>query len=91
MLDGLVVNVEGAEPGCGGTQSLVQERTAPAMLGRVTSIATLVLLSLQPVSQVAAGMVVGVIGLGPLFLTASGLVFVAAVGGLLSPALRSIE
>jgi hypothetical protein len=35
--------------------------------------------------------VVDVIGLGPLFLTASGLVFVAAVGGLLSPALRSIE
>jgi DHA3 family tetracycline resistance protein-like MFS transporter len=70
---------------------LLQERTAPAMLGRVMSIATLALLGLQPVSQLAAGIAVDKFGPGPLFLGVGGLVICAASVGLLSPTFRAID
>jgi hypothetical protein len=70
---------------------LLQERVVASMLGRVMSIATLVLLGLQPASQLTAGIAVDTFGPGPLFLGAGGLVAVAAIGGLLSPALRWLD
>lgn len=71
--------------------ALVQSRVAAAMLGRVMSFVTLGSFGFVPFSQVAAGVLAAAAGPAPLFVTAGGLLTVAALAGLLSPPLRQLD
>jgi MFS transporter, DHA3 family, tetracycline resistance protein len=70
--------------------ALVQARVAPEMLGRVMSFVALGAFGLAPLSQLAAGLVAAAAGPATLFTAAGLLMGAAALGGLLSPALRGL-
>ena len=72
------------------TVSWLQERTEPALIGRVMSFAMFSAVALDPISFALAGMLVG-LDLTAMFLAAGALLLLTAVLGALSRTMREFE
>lgn len=72
-------------------RGLVQARVVSSLLGRVLSISALVVLGVQPVSQITTGMLANEIGVTPLFTAAGLAVALFSIISLLVPTLRSMD
>ncbi|MGW7415503.1 MFS transporter [Streptomyces sp. NPDC054863] len=75
----------------GLTAGLVQTATAPAYLGRVSSLTSLVSLGIAPLAYPLVGLAVGVWGVGPVFVGCGVLCLSAALVGVGSPEVRGAE
>jgi MFS family permease len=72
------------------TVSWLQERTEPALIGRVMSFAMFSAVALDPISFALAGMLVG-LNLTAMFLAAGALLLLTAVLGALSRTMREVD
>jgi predicted MFS family arabinose efflux permease len=72
------------------TVSWLQERTEPALIGRVMSFAMFSAVALDPISFALAGMLVG-LNLTVMFLAAGALLLLTAVLGALSRTMREVD
>ena len=72
------------------TISWLQERTEPALIGRVMSFAMFSAVALDPISFALAGILVG-IDLTSMFLAAGALLLLTAVSGALSRTMREAD
>ena len=72
------------------TVSWLQERTEPALIGRVMSFAMFSAVALDPISFALAGILVG-IDLTSMFLVAGALLLLTAVLGALSRTMREVD
>jgi DHA3 family tetracycline resistance protein-like MFS transporter len=70
---------------------LIQTRVAPDMLGRVMSVVALAAFGLTPFAQMVAGAIAQTTSPALIFLLGGMLLFLASVGGLLTPALRTVD
>ncbi|MFF9084901.1 MFS transporter [Streptomyces sp. NPDC014991] len=86
LLVGLLAGLSGAL--CG---ALLQTRSDPAYLGRVTAVAGLVSLGLAPLSMPFAAAAIGVWGLGPVFVVSAVVCGLGGAVALLAPDLRRAE
>ncbi|WP_328539304.1 MFS transporter [Streptomyces sp. NBC_00344] len=71
--------------------ALLQTVTAPAYLGRVTSVATLFSLGIAPLSYPVTGAAIGAWGTGPVFVASAAVCATGALTGLASRVLRRVE
>jgi predicted MFS family arabinose efflux permease len=83
---GLLAGLSGAL--CG---ALLQTRSDPAYLGRVTAVAGLVSLGLAPLSMPFAAAAIGAWGLGPVFVASAAVCGLGGVVALVVPDLRRAE
>ncbi|WP_225822470.1 MFS transporter [Streptomyces naphthomycinicus] len=86
VLVGLLTGLSGAL--CG---ALLQTRTDPAYLGRVTSVSSLVSLGLTPLSMPFAAAAIGAWGLGPVYAVSATVCGLGGAVALLVPGLRRAE
>ncbi|MGW1165039.1 MFS transporter [Streptomyces sp. NPDC002550] len=86
LLVGLLTGLSGAL--CG---ALLQTRSDPAYLGRVTSVSSLISLGLTPLSMPFAAAAIGAWGLGPVYAVSAGVCGLGGVVALAVPSLRRAE
>ncbi|MER6571300.1 MFS transporter [Streptomyces sp. NPDC001093] len=86
LLVGLLTGLGGAL--CG---ALLQTRSDPAYLGRVTSVSSLISLGLTPLSMPFAAAAIGAWGLGPVYAVSAGVCGLGGVVALAVPSLRRAE
>ncbi|MFF4752859.1 MFS transporter [Streptomyces sp. NPDC002514] len=86
LLVGLLAGLSGAL--CG---ALLQTRSDPAYLGRVTAVASLVSLGLAPLSMPFTAAAIGAWGLGPVFVASAAVCGLGGVVCLGAPGLRRAE
>ncbi|MEV7385003.1 MULTISPECIES: MFS transporter [unclassified Streptomyces] len=86
VLIGLLAGLSGAM--CG---ALLQTRTDPAYLGRVTALSGLVSLGLAPLSMPLAAAAIGAFGLGPVYVVSAAVCGLGGVVALAAPGLRRAE
>ena len=70
---------------------LIQSRVAEHMIGRVMSFVALAAFGLTPCSQLLTGLAAETAGVTTVFMSAGGLLFAGAVGGLLTRSLRVVK
>jgi len=86
LLAGLICGI------CGGLAfALIQSATAPAYLGRVTSVMSLTGFGLAPLAYPLIGLAIAAFGSAPVFLASTALGMLGGLVGLLTPALRTAE
>lgn len=71
--------------------ALIQERTPPRMLGRVLALSAVAGFALQPVGQVATGVIASVGTASTTFLISAGIVAAASTLGALNSRIRSMQ
>ncbi|WP_250401510.1 MFS transporter [Streptomyces cellostaticus] len=86
LLIGLLAGLSGVL--CG---ALLQTRSDPAYLGRVTAVASVVSLGLAPLSMPFAAAAIGAFGLGPVFVASAAVCGLGGVVALCVPGLRHAE
>ncbi|MFE2065436.1 MFS transporter [Streptomyces sp. NPDC059467] len=86
VLIGLLAGLSGAM--CG---ALLQTRTDPAYLGRVTALSGLVSLGLAPLSMPLAAAAIGAFGVGPVYVVSAAVCGLGGVVALAAPGLRRAE
>ncbi|BET50745.1 MFS transporter [Kitasatospora aureofaciens] len=86
LLIGLLAGLSGAL--CG---ALLQTRSAPALLGRVTAVSGIVSLGIAPLSMPLSAAAIGVWGTGPVFAVSAVVCGLGGVVALCAPGLRRAE
>jgi hypothetical protein len=86
LLVDLLTGLSGAL--CG---ALLQTQSAPAHLGRVTAVSSMISLGLTPLSMPLAAAAIGAFGLGPVYAVSAGVCALGGVVALAVPSLRRAE